>query len=191
MSHAPSTDRGGLRDDGRRAQPHALRFAFYGPGGDTGDCWIFWDIAGACPTSPSTRWRATAFHELEHDGLRCPRDGKGASRRPPAAPCSRSSAASLLGNTSGDDMTLSVSADIDVAAADGTRLQGRVIFQEDVAINYISLTACTGSSGGDTDGDGAVGVEVAVRLRRHQRQHRTARDRGLRRHRQRLRWRHR
>ena len=30
-------------------QPHALRFAFYGPGGDTGDCWIFWDIAGACP----------------------------------------------------------------------------------------------------------------------------------------------
>ena len=142
-------------------QPHALRFAFYGPGGDTGDCWIFWDIAGACPDITE--------YSMESDGVSVswnttdcdvPEAAKGSFEAATGGSVfTQLSSQPVSGTRPGDDMTLSVSADIDVAAADGTRLQGQVIFQEDVAINYISLTACTGSSGGDADGDGAVGVE--------------------------------
>ena len=142
-------------------QPHAMSFAFYGPGGDTGDCWIFWDIAGACPEITE--------YSMVNDGVSVswntndcdvPDALKGAFEATAGSSVFAELTSQPVGGTrEGDTMNLSVRATIDVEAADGSRLAGEVIFEEPVDIHYIALQACSGSSGGDGDGDGYIGAE--------------------------------
>ncbi len=142
-------------------QPHAMRFAFYGPGGDTGDCWIYWDIAGACPDiteySMESEGVSMSWNTSDCD---VPDSVKGNFEATSGSSIFTQLSSQPIGGTrEGDDMALAVNAIINVEAADGSRLQGEVIFQEDVAIRYIDLGACSGSTGGDGDGDGFVGME--------------------------------
>jgi len=138
-----------------------LDVTVYGPGGETGNCWVRWNIGGLCPD--------VTDYNMENERVRLEWNTTGCDFDTAAqGEFEASTGASIFtklestmtsGIRAGDPWDIDASATIDVGAEDGTRLTGTVNVQETVELTYVDFDSCAGASGGDEDGDGYASTE--------------------------------
>jgi hypothetical protein len=136
-------------------QPHNLSFIFRSTKDTSVDCWVRWDLEGACPDRANYSLGSDKVRlSWNTTGCDVPESAKGSFEAiSGSSTFTKMRSQNLEGLAEGDPMRLEITTAIDALAADGTTLSGEVVIDETVDLVYTDFSSCSGSSG-DYDLDG-------------------------------------
>ena len=141
-------------------QTHNLAFIFRSTKDTSVDCWVLWELEGACPDRASYSFGSDRVN-LTWNTSDCDIDAAAQGNFEAVSGSSEFTmmrSQNMEGLAEGDPMRLEITSVIDALAADGTALTGSVIIDETVDLIYTDFSSCSGSSG-DYDLDGYDSVE--------------------------------
>ena len=141
-------------------QPHNLAFVFRSTKDNTVNCWVRWDLEGACPDRSSYSLDSDRV-SLSWNTTDCEVADSGKGQFEAVSGSSEFTmlrSQNLKGLAEGEPMQLEITAVVNAFADDGTTLSGTVAIDETVDLIYTQFASCSGSSG-DFDLDGYDAVE--------------------------------